>query len=190
MYRWRQGGAFLAGCAVAGLIVGCGGSSSATVAPKPIAPSPSATPETVVSSDPEVACIWPEDLKFSGAFQFNVRKTDCVGRTPSCTGKDGASALSVHLPFIHEFDVYHNELWIDVHGFHGAGTYDGQATSVVVVNVDYLNRWQNISGDPVAFVVDSNLESGSLDATLTNNLPGNLRALKVSGKWTCRATTG
>jgi hypothetical protein len=190
MHRWRHGGAFLIGCAALGLIAGCSGGSSASKSPPPIARSVAAASPEPVAVDPLQACIWPEDLTFSGAFPLNVSKTDCDSQEFSCAGKNaaGSSSWSAHLPFYHSY--IHNHLLIDVHGFHGPGAYDEKAASVAVVTNDLDPvRGQNNPGDTVAFTIDSTLESGTLDATLTSNQRGSKRVLNVSGKWSCRTTT-
>ncbi|GAC1507287.1 MAG: hypothetical protein NVS1B3_07570 [Candidatus Dormibacteraceae bacterium] len=192
MHSRRRSRTFLLRLAAAGLILGCGGTPSATVAPKPVSPPASAS-QAPTSPDPEKMCIWPEDLSFSGAFSLYVNKTDCVGQEPSsCTGASPAPSgtWSARLPFVHEYGEWHKKLYIDVRGFHGPGTYDGHTTFVSVVKFDESTKWQNGPADPAAFTIDSSLETGTIDVTLTNSEPGNLRALMLRGKWTCKGMTG
>ena len=69
--------------------------------------------------------------------------------------------------------------------YRGPGQYTGTTTVVQVHNLDNSGVWQSGAADPVAFAVNNDEESGTLQATLTSVANGTGK-LKVSGRWACK----
>src|SRR5207248_9144602 len=71
--------------------------------------------------------------------------------------------------------------------YRGPGQYTGTTTVVQVHNLDNSGVWQSGAADPVAFAVNNDEESGTLQATLTSVANGTGK-LKVSGRWACKTS--
>ena len=73
-----------------------------------------------------------------------------------------------------------------VSNYRGAGTYKDGDVSVQVHNPDDSQAvWQNISGDKATLVINKNLQSGTIDAQLTDANSGK-QSLNLKGSWNCR----
>lgn len=79
-------------------------------------------------------------------------------------------------------DVY--GVLVTVRPYAGPGSYRIPAVSVQVSKPDGSAVWQTSSADTATFVVGSDEESGTLQATLTD-LNSNTTKLRLSGRWSC-----
>ena len=66
----------------------------------------------------------------------------------------------------------------------GPGSYRAPVVSVQVSKPDGSAVWETSAGDSAMFVVGSDEESGTLQATLTD-LNSNTTKLRLSGRWSC-----
>jgi len=152
-----------------------------TPAAKRPAPSPSASTATAAAKPN-----WAQALTFNGDVKgtmYQVVVGDAAIRS-ECTGRNssygGAWASTLYGTVGKE--VY--GVLVTVRPYVGPGSYRVPAVSVQVSKPDGSAIWQTSGGDPATFVVGSDEESGTLQATLTD-LNSNATKLRLSGRWSC-----
>ena len=145
------------------------------------APSPSASAATRPAKPN-----WAEALSFSGDVRgtmYQVVVGDASIRS-ECTGRNssygGAWASTLYGTVGKE--VY--AVLVTVRPYAGPGSYRVPAVAVQVSKPDGSAIWQTSGGDSATFVVGSDEESGTLQATLTD-LNSNTTKLRLSGRWSC-----
>jgi len=144
--------------------------------PAPTARAPTASPNGN----------WTESLSFTGDVKgtmYQVVVGDASTRS-ECTGRNsrygGAWASTLYGTV--DQDVY--GLLVTVRPYRGPGIYQAPAVSVQVSKPDGSAVWETSADDPATFVVASDEESGTLQATLTD-LNSNVTKLRLSGRWSC-----
>ena len=86
------------------------------------------------------------------------------------------------------------QLNIIVENFRGPGTYTNKDVKISLQSPDNSKAWLNQDADPtnklnadkVMFTIDRTLQSGSIDALLTNASSGKRGAEHITGTWNCR----
>lgn len=157
---------------------------------EPAANSPSA-PSAPASSPSSAAARsgglnWAEALTFTGDLKgtmYRVVVSDAANRS-ECTGRNsryGGAWASILYGSLGE-QVY--AVVVTVRPYSGPGSYRMPAVSVQVSKPDGTAVWQTSTGDTATFVVTSDEESGTVEATLTD-LNTNTTKLGLSGRWTC-----
>jgi len=144
-------------------------------------PAPTAAAAT---ASPNAA--WTESLTFTGDVKgtmYQVVVGDAATRS-ECTGRNsrygGAWASTLYGTV--DQDVY--GLLVTVRPYRGPGIYQAPAVSVQVSKPDGSAVWETSADDPATFLVASDEESGTLQATLTD-LNSNATKLRLSGRWSC-----
>jgi len=83
---------------------------------------------------------------------------------------------------------------IIIENFRGPGTYTSKDVKISLQSSDNTTAWLNQDGDPakhldadeVTFTIDRSLQSGTMDALLTNAKSGKRGAEHITGSWNCR----
>jgi len=86
------------------------------------------------------------------------------------------------------------QLNITVENFRGPGTYTNKDVKMSVQSPDNSKAWLNQDADQVSnqpadkvtFVIDRSLQSGTIDAFLTNAFSGKHGAEHITGSWNCK----
>ena len=145
--------------------------------------APAPTPQAATASP---NANWAESLTFTGDVKgtmYGVVEGDLATRS-ECTGRNsrygGAWASTLYGTV--DQDVY--GLLVTVRPYRGPGAYRAPDVSVQVSKPDGSAVWRTSAGDSATFVVASDEESGTLQATLTD-LNGNETKLRLSGRWSC-----
>jgi hypothetical protein len=147
--------------------------------------SPSASPLPAASSPSGQG--WVENLTFSGDFTgtMTVIAPNQTDRQSECSGKNsrtgGTWASIIFGP------VGNQTLGVSFLSsqYRGPGIYSESVASAQVFTPDHAKAWQSVASDSVKFTVNSDEESGMIDATLTNLINGTSK-LQLKGNWSCR----
>jgi hypothetical protein len=83
---------------------------------------------------------------------------------------------------------------IIIENFRGPGTYTDKDVKISLQSPDNSRAWLNqdadavthVDADKVLFTIERNLQSGTIDAFLTNASTGKRGAEHVTGNWNCR----
>lgn len=163
---------------------GCSTIQEAT-APTPSASAP--TPVTAAITPQGFGGNWNEDLALSGELSGRLGEVIAsqAGQRSECTGKNSKSAGQWALHVFGQVGAQVYGLVVTASPYRGPGQYGESTTAVQVHNLDSTSVWQSGSGDSVAFAVNNDEESGTLQATLTNVSSGTGK-MKVSGRWACK----
>lgn len=152
----------------------------------PAAHAPAASPSASAAATTAPQLNWAEALSFSGDVKgtmYQVVVGD-QGTRSECTGRNsrygGAWASTLYGTVGKE--VY--GVLVTVRPYAGPGSYRVPVLSVQVSRPDGSAVWQTSGGDTATFVVGSDEESGTLQATLTD-LNSNTTKLRLSGRWSC-----
>lgn len=167
-----------AGIAAALLVTGC------TAMQEAQAPLETPTAEPTVASG--AALNWAQNLTFSGELTGQVttivasgpgQRSECSGRTSASAGR-WDSAIYGQLPATGVIGLI-----VTVSPYRGPGRYTS-GVSVQVHTADNQRVWAVAQSDAVSYTVAPDEASGSIDASLTNqvNTTGRLR---VAGTWSC-----
>jgi hypothetical protein len=85
------------------------------------------------------------------------------------------------------------QLNIIIENFRGPGTYTNKDVKISLQSPDNQKAWLNQDvdsahpdADKVTFTIDRSLQSGTVDATLTNATTGKRAAEHITGTWNCR----
>jgi hypothetical protein len=130
---------------------------------------------------------WVQDITLTGdvSTQVHAIAANEPQSRSECTGKNSRTASTWGST---TFWLLNGERWALVVLFtqyHGPGIYRENIVSLQVHNPDSSRVWHNEPGDPVAFQVAPDEESGTLEATLSNLTTGKGR-LRLRGRWSCR----
>ena len=156
------------------VLAACGTSHTATNSPAPTANHGS----------------WVQDLTFSGDVSGHMSAI-VANSGPSiseCTGTRSHSGDPYSDAFYGTLDGGTNVWGVTflVNSYRGAGTYKNPDVVVQVHRpTDSTQVWQSGPDDVVSFTINTDLESGSVDADLTDARSGN-KTLHLKGKWNCR----
>ena len=175
----------LGSCAAAALTIALIGAACTNFAP-PAAHVPAASPSASAAAPSTPQPNWAEALSFSGDVKgtmYQVVVGD-PGTHSECTGRNsryGGAWASTMYGAVGK-DVY--GVLVTVRPYVGPGSYRVPVVSVQVSRPDGSAVWQTSGGDAATFVVGSDEESGTLQATLTD-LNSNATKLRLSGRWSC-----
>jgi hypothetical protein len=85
------------------------------------------------------------------------------------------------------------QLNIIIENFRGQGTYTNKDVKISLQSADNTKAWLNqdvdaahADADKVTFIIDRSLQSGTVDAFLTNATTGKRGAEHITGTWNCR----
>jgi len=154
------------------------------------APSPSTSaqlPVTAAITPNGFGGNWNEDLALSGELTGRIGEVVASqpGQASECTGKNSKTAGQWALHVFSQVGSTVYGLVVTADPYRGPGNYTETTTAVQVHNLDDSKVWQSGTEDKVAFAVNNDEESGSLEATMTNVGSGTGK-LKVSGRWSCK----
>ena len=162
----------------------CGGAPASGAKPSP---SPAKTPLPIASASLGSGYApWALSLDFSGEFTAHV-----IGTAPpdevirdECTGSGSARLDSWASTMALNIDTARYALVVLTKIYKGPGVFTSDV-NVEVHSADLAHVWHNGPGDPVSFTVNSDEQSGLLDATLANTATP-VSKLRVTGRWSCR----
>jgi hypothetical protein len=148
-----------------------------------VSPTPWASPVVQASARPA----WIEDLTFSGglAGTLNQVVAGSAGLRTICTGQRAQGGTTWVLTLFGPVAGTVYGVQATVGDYRGPGRYRAPDAGVQVFSPDDSVGWQSLAGDPVSMVLEPGLESGTVDATLTNLTDGSSK-VHVSGRWTCQ----
>ena len=154
------------------------------------APTPSTSaqlPVTAAITPNGFGGSWNEDLTLSGELTGRIGEVVAAqpGETSECTGKNSKTAGQWALHVFSQVGSTVYGLVVTADPYRGPGQYTEATTVAQVHSLDNSKVWQSGAGDTVAFTVNNDEESGTLDATLTNVGSGTGK-LKGSGRWSCK----
>ena len=168
------------------LLLACARGGVPASAAKP-SPSPTKTPLPVATASLGTGFApWALSLDFSGELAAHVTATappDDVIRD-ECTGSGSARLGSWASTMALDINKTRYALVVLTKEYKGAGVFTANV-NVEVHSADLAHIWQNGPGDPVSFTVNSDEQSGLLDATLTNAATPASK-LRVVGLWSCQ----
>jgi hypothetical protein len=169
----------LALAAAVTLVAGC----SALERQVSVSPTPSASPVIEASARPP----WIEDLTFSGGLTGTLNQVvaGSAGLRTICTGKRAQGGTTWVLTLFGPVAGTVYGVQATVGDFRGPGRYRAPDAGVQVFSPDDSVGWRSLAGDPVSMLLEPGLESGTVDATLTD-LADNSSKVHVSGRWTCQ----
>jgi hypothetical protein len=154
------------------------------------APNPSASaqqPVTALATPNGFGGNWNQDLALSGELSGRIGQVVASqpGQASECTGKNSKTAGQWALHVFGQVGSKVMGVVVTADPYRGPGRYTESTAVVQVHDVDNSRVWQTGSGDAIAFLVNNDEESGTLEATLTNVASGTGK-LKVSGRWACK----
>jgi hypothetical protein len=166
------------------LACACGGAPASAAKPSP---TPTKTPLPVASASLGSGYApWALNLDFSGEFTAHVTGTappdDAI--RDECTGSGSARLDSWASTMALNIDKARYALVVLTKSYKGAGVFTSNV-NVEVHSPDLAHVWQNGPGDTVSFTVNSDEQSGLLDANLTNAATPASK-LRVTGHWSCQ----
>lgn len=145
--------------------------------------SPSPSPVVVTSGAPA----WVENLTFSGELSGTLNQVTAgsAGLRTICTGQRAVGGTTWVLTLFGPVGGSEYGLQATVSDYRGPGKYQEPQAAMQVFRPDATLGWQSLGSDPVTMELDRGLQSGTLDATLTN-LTDDTSKVRVSGHWTCQ----
>ena len=166
------------------LACACGGAPASGAKPSP---TPTRTPLPIASASLGSGYApWALNLNFTGELTAHVTGTavpDDVIRD-ECTGSGSAGLDSWASTMALNIDKTRYALVVLTKGYKGPGVF-ATNVNVEVHSADLAHVWQNGTGDAVSFTVNSDEQSGLLDANLTNAATPASK-VHVSGRWSCQ----
>jgi hypothetical protein len=153
------------------------------------------TPNAVASPSPVIAAgTWTQNLAFSGDLSgvMTAIVADSGSQKNECSGLKARSGQVWGDTFYGTIDAT-GDIWdvnFSIADFRGAGPYSAPFVTVVVQSVatpsDMTKNWSSQGGaNKVTFSMDSNQQSGTVTADLTNAQTGKT-GLHITGQWHCR----
>jgi hypothetical protein len=148
------------------------------------------TAKPAQSPIPTVHGSWVLNLTFAGDIngQMSAIVANSGTNVSECTGLKSHSGDPWSDAFYGMLDSG-TQVWgvtFLVNGYRGAGIYKDSDVSVQVHSpTDSTKVWQNVAGDAVTFTIYTTLESGAIDAELTNATSGKVTQ-HLTGTWGCR----
>ncbi len=148
-------------------------------------PSSRATP----SPSPLVTGSWTQNLTFAGEVngQMQAIVPDSGSHQSQCTGSRTHNGETWADYFFGTVDAS-GSVWgvvFVINNFRGPGTYTNKSVIVQVHSADNTKVWQSSASDKVVFTVDRGLQSGTINATMTNAATGKT-GVHLTGQWNCR----
>ena len=141
---------------------------------------------------------WNQNLKLTGdlAGQITTIVPDQGSQQTFCSGTKVRNGESWSDSFYATVDSSGNEWQVSiiVQNFRGPGTYTNRDVKIALQAPDNSKTWlnqdadalNNLAADKVTFIIDRTLQSGSVDAFLTDALSGKRSAEHITGSWNCR----
>ena len=148
------------------------------------------TAKPVQSPVPSVHGSWVLNLTFVGEVNGHMSAivANSGSNTSECTGVKSHSGDPWSDAFYGTLDSG-TQVWgvtFFVNAYRGAGTYKNPDVTVQVHSTtDSKFVLQNVTGDAVTFTIYRDLESGTVDAELTDAQTG-AKGLRLTGNWRCR----
>jgi hypothetical protein len=153
------------------------------------------TPTAVASPSPVIAAgTWTQNLTFTGDLSgvMTAIVADSGSQKNECSGAKARNGQVWGDTFYGTIDAS-GDVWevnFSIPNFRGPGPYAAPAATVVVTNpadpTNLTKVWSSQGGaNKVTFSMDSDQQSGTVTADLTNAQTGNT-GLHVTGQWHCR----
>jgi hypothetical protein len=173
----------LAGIVALVVLAACG-QNTASVAPSP-------SPVIAQGS-------WNQNLTLSGDLAGHITTivADQGTQQTFCSGTKVRNGESWADTFYAAIDSSGSE-WqfsMNVENFRGPGTYTNRDVQIALSSPDNAKSWvtqptdsiTNQPADKVTFTIDRTLQSGTIDAYLTNADTGKHGSERITGNWNCR----
>ena len=173
----------LAGIVALVVLAACG-QQTATIAPSP-------SPVIAQGS-------WNQNLTLTGDLAGHITTIvpDQGTQQTFCSGTKVRNGEAWADTFYASVDSSGNE-WqfsMNVENFRGPGTYSNKDVQIALASPDNARSWvtqpvdpiTNQAADKVTFTIDRTLQSGTIDAFLTNADTGKHGSEHITGTWNCR----
>jgi hypothetical protein len=147
-------------------------------------------PKGVASPSPVIAQgNWTQSLTFTGDLsgQMTAIVADSGDQRSQCSGIKVHNGQAWSDLFFGSVDAS-GDVWgvvFLVDNFRGPGSYLDTSAVIEVHNPDTTLVWSSRTEDKVTLTIDRTLQSGTVDATLTNAATGQ-STLKLTGRWNCK----
>ena len=141
---------------------------------------------------------WTQNLTLTGELPGRITTivADQGTQQTFCSGAKARNGETWASTFYTTVDSRGNEwlLSINVANFRGPGTYTNRDVQISLQAPDNSRAWLNQDADQVTnqpadkvtFVIDRSLQSGTIDAFLTNAFSGKHGAEHITGSWNCK----
>jgi len=141
---------------------------------------------------------WNQNLTLTGDLPGQITSIvpDQGTQQTFCSGAKARSGDTWSDSFYASVDSSGNEwqLNIVIENFRGPGTYLEKDVKISLQSPDNSKAWlnqdadaaANLAADKVTFTMTRNLQSGTVDALLTNAISGKRGAEHITGSWNCR----
>lgn len=141
---------------------------------------------------------WTQNLTLTGdlAGRITVIAADQGTQQTFCSGSKVRNGETWSDSFYAVLDSSGNQwqLNIIIENFRGPGTYTNKDVKISLQAPDSTRAWLNqdadatthVDADKVLFTIERNLQTGTIDAFLTNATTGKRGAEHVTGSWNCR----
>ncbi len=141
---------------------------------------------------------WTQNLILTGEMPGRITTivADQGTQQTFCSGTKARNGETWASTFYTTVDASGNEwqLSINIANFRGPGTYTNRDVQVSLQAPDNSRAWlnqaadsnQKLAADKVTFTIDSSLQSGTVDASLTSAATGKRGAERIVGIWNCR----
>ncbi len=141
---------------------------------------------------------WSQNLTLAGDLPGRITGivADVGTQTTFCSGSKVRNGETWSDSFFAVIDASGNQwqLNIIIENFRGPGTYSSKDVRISLQSPDNSRAWLNqdadavahLDADKVTFYIDRSLQSGTMDAFLTNATSGKRGAEHITGSWNCR----
>ena len=141
---------------------------------------------------------WSQNLLLTGdlAGRITAIVADQGTQLTFCSGSKVRNGETWSDSFYAVVDTSGNQwqLNIIIENFRGPGTYTNKDVKISLQSPDNSRAWLNqdsdstahLDADKVLFTIERNLQSGTIDAFLTNASTGKRGAEHITGSWNCR----
>ncbi len=141
---------------------------------------------------------WTQNLTLTGdlAGRITAIAPDQGTQQTYCSGSKVRNGETWSDSFYAVLDASGNQwqLKIIIENFRGPGTYTNRDVRISLQGPDNARAWLNqdadatthVDADKVLFTIERNLQTGTIDAFLTNATSGKRGAEHITGNWNCR----
>jgi len=140
---------------------------------------------------------WTQNLTLTGDLPGQITNIvpDQATQQTFCSGSKVRNGETWSDSFYATVDSTGSEWQVNIiiENFRGPGTYTNNDVKISLQSADSSRAWLNqdvdsahADADKVTFTIDRSLQSGTIDAFLTNASTGKRGAEHITGTWNCR----
>jgi hypothetical protein len=141
---------------------------------------------------------WTQNLTLTGDLSGRITAiaADQGTQQTYCSGSKVRNGETWSDSFYAALDASGNQWQVNIiiENFRGPGSYTDKDVRIALQSPDNTRAWLNqdadaaahLDADKVMFTIERNLQSGTIDAFLTNATTGKRGAERITGNWNCR----